>query len=170
MDLQKVEKKLREAQFFLGKMIKREGLAVGDREPFDFYLSAFLDAAKTVDYRLRYEQAGTYPTWRAAWEASLSSAEFRLILFMAGDRRGEVHESGSGRSVKQGDIDVVGDMHSDPSGTLYVIAPPGTPAAVIHVPEYKFNIAGTERKATEVCDEYLSLLNRMLMKFKADNP
>jgi hypothetical protein len=42
-----LEKKPREARFFLSKMREQEAL-VGDKEPFDFYLSAFLNAAKTI--------------------------------------------------------------------------------------------------------------------------
>jgi hypothetical protein len=52
---QMVEKKLREARSFLDKMIDQESTAFGDKEQFDFNLSAFLNAARTVDYRLRHE-------------------------------------------------------------------------------------------------------------------
>jgi hypothetical protein len=169
MDLQNVEKKLREAQFFLGKMNEQKHMAFGDKEPFDFYLSAFLNAPHTVDYRLRHEQPA-YRGWRKAWDKKLAPAEGALMKFMADDRNVEVHESGSGRIVKPEDIPVVGDRYSDRSGTGYVIAPPGTPPAVIHVPTYNFKIAGSVRKATDVCGEYLTLLNQMLTKFKADNP
>jgi hypothetical protein len=50
MDLARVHKKLAEAAFFLGKMIEEERRPFGDREPFDYYLSAFLSAGRTVDY------------------------------------------------------------------------------------------------------------------------
>jgi hypothetical protein len=40
-----VDKKLREARFFLDQMREQERRAFGDKEPFDFYLSAFLNAA-----------------------------------------------------------------------------------------------------------------------------
>jgi hypothetical protein len=76
MDLARVQKKIAEARFFLGKMTEQERRVGGDdREPFDFYLSAFLSAARTVDYRLRHEQAGIYPAWRTAWDARLTPQE-----------------------------------------------------------------------------------------------
>jgi hypothetical protein len=62
MNVERVEKKLREAQYFLDQMIEKERLAFGDKEPFDFNLSAFLSAARSVDYPLRHEQPGTYST------------------------------------------------------------------------------------------------------------
>ena len=61
-----VGKKLREAAFFLGKLDKRSRIAFGEREQFDYYLSAFLNACRVVDYRLRHEQGNTYRTFRCA--------------------------------------------------------------------------------------------------------
>jgi hypothetical protein len=177
MNVERVEKKLREAQYFLDQMIEKEKLAFGDKEPFDFNLSAFLNAARSVDYRLRHEQAGIYPTWRKAWDANLASADACLIKFMVDDRIDEVHESGSGRSVGTQDIEV-GDTYADKSGTLYTSPSAALhlskqspiPRVVIRKPTYAFTIAGTDRKATEACAEYLALLDQMVEKFKAENP
>jgi hypothetical protein len=55
MNIDSIEKKLREAQFFLERMREQEQRAFGDRDPLDFFLSAFLSAVRTVDYRLRHE-------------------------------------------------------------------------------------------------------------------
>jgi hypothetical protein len=55
----------------LDKMIEQEAMAFNDKEPFEFYLSAFLNAGRTVDYRLRHEEA-TYPTWREGWDETLT--------------------------------------------------------------------------------------------------
>jgi hypothetical protein len=48
MDLPRIDKKIAEAQFFLDKMIEEEPRIIGDKEPFDYYLSAFLNAARIV--------------------------------------------------------------------------------------------------------------------------
>jgi hypothetical protein len=150
-------------------MIEQENLAFGDKEPFDFYLSAFLGAGRTVDYRLRHEQPA-YKAWRASWDASLIPAEDRLIKFMIDDRNVEVHESGSARNVKNVGTPVVGNRYSDKSGTLEILAPPETPPAMIYSPAYSFTVDGTERKAVDVCSEYLRLLDRMVAEFKAAYP
>lgn len=170
MGLEKIEKKLREVQFFLDKMKDQESRAFGDREPFDFYLSACLGAARSVDYRLRHEQPTTYPAWRKNWDATLTPLEQRLIKFLVYDRNVEVHASGSSRSVKTEEIKIVGGSYSDKSGTSEVFGPPGMPPAIIYKPGYFFAIDGVERKATEACAEYLAVLERMLAKFKADHP
>jgi hypothetical protein len=49
MDLARVHKKISEAGFFLGRMTEEERRVGGDeREPFDYYLSAFLSASMSV--------------------------------------------------------------------------------------------------------------------------
>ena len=175
MHLARVHKKLAEAQFFLGNMAEQERRAFGNREPFDFHLSAFLNAGRTVDYRLRHEQAAIYSAWRKGWDASLTPQENSLIKFMVDDRIAEVHASGSSRSVGQEDIKVgVSGSYSDGSGTLEVFGSPSVllgvdTGAVIHKPTYNFTIDGTEREVTEACDVYLALLKRMAAQCEADD-
>jgi hypothetical protein len=177
--IENVEKKLRETEFFLAKMREQEERAFGDREPFDFYLSAFLSAARSVDYRLRHEQEAIYGPWRERWNDA-HRKEDALIKFFVDDRGIEVHESGSGRSVKQERIPVRGH-YSDASGTVQAVStplalavaydvPPSERDAMIWKPAYFFTIEGTERKATDACAEYLALLRRMVEQFKADHP
>jgi hypothetical protein len=173
MDLERIEKKLREARFFFGKMINQESRAFGDKEPFDFYLSAFLSAGRTVDYRLRHEQATTYPDWRKTWDGTLPAQERELMKFLADDRADEVHRSGSSRAVKEETIPIRG-TYTDSSGTVDVSGTPatlgGSQDALIIKPAYDFTIDGVDRKATDACREYLELLDRMVAKFKADHP
>jgi hypothetical protein len=141
----------------------QEQIAFGDKEQFDRLLSAFLNAARTVDYRLRYECKATYPNWRKAWNASHQS-EDRFIAFMVNKRDIEVHESGSGRIVKPKEIRIgIGGSYSDKSGTLWVMGSPSplvgdNTGATITTPQYFFEIFGTERPVTEVCKEYLTIL------------
>jgi hypothetical protein len=171
VNIQNVEKKLREARFFLDKMREYECGASPDTEPFEFYLSAFLSAGRSVDYRLRHEQKEAYPTWRTWWDTLLGDPERRLIKFMVDDRNVEVHASGSSRSVKREDRELSEGTHRLASSTAVVTGPPNErPLAKMPAPAYSFTIAGTERKATEVCDEYLTLLERMVERFKAEHP
>jgi hypothetical protein len=168
--IEAIEKKLRETRFFLDKMIEHERLAFDDKEPFDFYLSAFLNAGRTVDYRLRHEQKAIYPTWRIGWNATLSQAQQSLIKFMVDDRDVEVHESGSSRAVRAENRELGAGTHSLASGTHEVSGPPDIfPLAIIRIHGYYFTIDGIERKATEACGEYLALLQQMMAKFKANH-
>jgi hypothetical protein len=163
--IENVEKKLREAKFFLNKMIEHD---LEDKEPFEFYLSAFLSAGRTVDYRLRYEQEAIYPTWRTAWDATLTQAQQDLIKYMVDERNDEVHRSGSSHTVGTENRELGPGVHTLASGTHTVAGPPGvSPLAIVPVPAWDFTIAGIERKATEACGEYLALLERMVADFKA---
>jgi hypothetical protein len=158
MNIEGIEKKLREAEFFLNKMRRHERMAFNDKEPFDFYLSAFLSAARTVDYRLRHEQAAVYPTWRTTWDATLTQAQHSLIKFMVDDRNVEVHESGSSRVTKTENRELGPGTHSFASGTMDVIGPPGIATlAIIQTPAYHFTIEGTERNVTDACEEYFGI-------------
>jgi hypothetical protein len=170
MDLARVYKKLAEAQFFLENMTKQERRIMGDREPFDYYLSAFLSAARTVDYRLRHEQAAIYPAWRTTWDASLTPQEDSLMKFMVDDRNVEVHESGSSRRVGQEDIEFSTGTHRIEGGIMDISGPPGMSAAYVSKPTYNFTIDGAERKATEACADYLALLRGMVTQFDAAHP
>jgi hypothetical protein len=82
LNIEAVEKKLREADFFLKKMIKHDRMASRAKEPFDFYLSAFLNAGRSVDWRLQHEQETIYPSWRIRWDATLTEEQQRLIKYM----------------------------------------------------------------------------------------
>ncbi len=101
MDLAPAEKKLREARFFLDRMREQEARASEEQEPFDFYLSAFLNAARTVQYRLVHEAARagvSYKRWRERWEGG-HQASAAVIRFFVRDRDLELHERGSARAV-----------------------------------------------------------------------
>lgn len=163
--MQNVDKKLREARFFLKKMAERAAMAFGEHEEFDFHLSAFLSAGRSVDYRLRHTSQ-TYPAFRAAWNQSLSADETDLIKFMVDDRNVEVHEAGSTRQEDELRIPVRG-TYKDASGTLTAFpGVPGTPPAEIIRPTYFFVVSGRQVPALEACDVYLRLLDRLVSDYR----
>ena len=162
--MDQVKKKLREAAFFLGKLAERSRLAFGDREEFDFYLSAFLSAARSLDYRLRHEQKSTYKAFRATWDLALSSDDQALVKFMVDDRNLEVHESGSSR-VQSDEHVVIGSSYRDASGTVTVAAPPGAPPAELVRPTFSFLRNGKPIPVVESCDRYLAILKRLVTDY-----
>ena len=115
--MEAVKAKLHEAQSFLNDMREAEKKAFGESR-FEHYLSAFLNAGKSVDNRLRNKFAGTYPAWRDKWNAQHPS-EDRLLESTHNKRAAEVHQGGSGRRVKTEQIKAgTGSSYSDKSGTL----------------------------------------------------
>jgi hypothetical protein len=178
MSIERAEKKLREAQFFLDKMRDQHARAFGDKEPIDFYLSAFLNAAKTVDYMLaRATGQGkrakrTYEHWRKVWERGLPAPSAVLHEFLAIDRDLEVHDAGSQRVAGTTELPMHNSEYSDASGTLQVSAAICTPypAATLQKPRYTFTIDGVEREAAEACAAYLELVKQKVARFIADGP
>jgi hypothetical protein len=154
-----VDKKLRESRFFLDRMRECERVPSRYWEPFDFFPSEFLSATRTIDDRLRHEREDKYKHWRVAWNKKRTPADNALIKFMIDDRGFEVHEIGSSRD---GSID------------LHVKAPdlgaseiePGA----FFIPANWFTIQGEKRKVTDVCEQYLALLQAMVAQFLAENP
>jgi hypothetical protein len=172
VDLSRVRKKLEEAGFFLDKMSEQEQRLTGHRVPFDYYLSAFLSAGRTVDYRLCHEHKAIYKPWRKAWNARITPDENRLIKFMVDDRNDEIHESGSSRTVGEEGVPLpVGRYQSQHDGIFFSDDVVGSSSPnLIFRPSYSFTIDRADCKATEACRKYLALLQRMVADFEADHP
>jgi len=164
MSMDQVRKKLREARFFLRRMGERAQMAFGDHEEFDFYLSALLSAARSIDYRLRHEQGATYSSFRTQWDNKLLVADKQLMKFLVDDRNLEIHESGSGRNQGESRIPVFGS-YQDKSGTVTVSGPVGIQPAEIIKPTYSFTIDGLEVSVLECCEKYLGLLEQLLADY-----
>lgn len=166
----RVEIKLREAAFFLKKMPK--GIAGGNTEKeelLDYYLSAFLSAARSVDNRLRRVYPSTYPSWRSTWNAAYPN-EDALIKFFVDDRNEEVHEKGSHRYEQIDDIKMIsGVPYTDEhTGTFTLSSGDMGPPPTLNQLVLYFTINGVDRKATDVCREYLDVLTAMVAKFKTE--
>jgi hypothetical protein len=97
--MERTEKKLREGGFFYRKLFERDRMAFGEPEEWAFYLRAFLNAGRSVDYRLRHEQS-SYPTFGEVWNG-LHPAEDHFMKFMSLDRADEVHHGGSKRVERE---------------------------------------------------------------------
>jgi hypothetical protein len=142
-----------------------EGYPLGDPNEFDFLLSAFLSAARSVDWRLAHEQQVLYPGWRPNWDASLTPEQKSLMRHLVNDRNVEVHESGSKRRE---DLVPLGVQMDGSEVVAFVRLPEARPGAIA-ASEYYFPIDGVERRATEACTEYIGLLRAMVAKFQTDH-
>jgi hypothetical protein len=159
-----VRKKLRETRFYLRQLSEQCQLAFSEPEAFDFYLSAFLCAARTVDYRLRHRYQAKYRTFYTKWERALEPRQRDLLKLMVDDRNLEVHRAGSGR-MKHEERIPVSQRYQDKSGTMTVVGPPGTPPAQIVRPVYFFHIDARLVPVNECCGKYLDLLEQLVADF-----
>jgi len=166
MDLSRIEKKLLEAEFFLLHLKQRERYPLGNAEELDFLLSAFLSAARSIDYRLRHEQKEPYKDWRKAWNERMPPDDRLLVKFIDDDRALEVHESGSARTEKLSPMGV----HMDDGKVVgFVALPAPRPGAIAKTDFfYALNVEGQEKRATDVCERYITLTKDMLAAYQAD--
>jgi len=80
--IEATQRKLREAQFFYGRLVDSKDLMGPDRnEPdaFSFYLSAFMSAARSVPWVLQCEEKEKYEAWKPKWEEQLSPFANNLV-------------------------------------------------------------------------------------------
>src|SRR5262249_17237080 len=76
MNIEGVEKKLREARFALDQMIEQDRMAASKEEQFDLYLSGLLAAGMSIRNAFHVEQDRkrneAVKKWKSDWEARLS--------------------------------------------------------------------------------------------------
>jgi resolvase-like protein/helix-turn-helix resolvase-like protein len=127
MNLERVKKKLREARFFLSRMQDEEKERFLQREPLDFYMSAFLNAGYSVNETLVKYEINQLPikerrkciAWLDRWKQdALTPQEKGLIKFVEDDRGKEVHREGSRRKGKIEQRELVGTHLDHSSGSF----------------------------------------------------
>jgi hypothetical protein len=164
-------KKWREATFFLGHLRKRSDMAFVDREQIDFYLSAFLSAARSIEDKLQIENLNLYQEFFKHWKQTQTSKALELLKFMVNDRNLEVHDKGSRRNAKEKGVALY-DHYEDQSGQAFVYAPADIsgPPATISKPAFTFTIDGAEEEITSACQGYLDLLQQLIKDFSLTDP
>src|SRR5437667_11060841 len=95
-EVPKIQKKLCEAKFFLNHMMQSARSTRLDQEHFEFYLSAFLSAARSVtDFFEKKNQPKHIKAWCSHWRANRSPDDRQLLNRMRTQRDNEVHEEGA---------------------------------------------------------------------------
>jgi hypothetical protein len=85
--IEATQKKLRETQFFLRLLFNADQEVVRtEPEAFEFYLNAFLSAARSVTFALQYEERDKYEEWFPDWGNNLSEEDRQLLDFLKKQR------------------------------------------------------------------------------------
>jgi hypothetical protein len=170
-DIPETERKLREAQFFLGCMQAEERKTVREPEVFRFYLSAFLSAGRSVTFRLQNEVGGRYRPWFDEWLMRQSEDERKFLTFMNDQRRAEVHMLGS-ETTQQTEMVPLHltdrSVGRHPAHMSSSSAPPGTPHTTIGVVAHAFTESG--ERTVVAGGRYLELLDGLVSDYRGDHP
>ncbi len=164
------QKKLREAHFFIQKLLaESEAVVPNEREAFQFYLSAFLSAARSITFALRCEEEEKYDNWVPSWFAIQSESDQKLCKFMVTQRNVEQKQGGAKVSITWEFIPMIEVKtghrgHLDYYGFHY-FGPPGVPPPRVGVPVYSFKLGNNEGEVTATCKQYLDCLERLVRDF-----
>lgn len=170
MQLQFSQKKLRETKFFLEHLQYEAKRTAGEFEQFDFYLSAFFNAAISTIYALHKEGKGQFKQWLNEWEKHLSQDNRTLWEFIPTQRHKETHEGIAEKDENKEGIPVY-TTYDDKFGHVEVFAPPAVlsglsgPPATIFKPIRYFRIKGKQQEVTQVCKRHADLLERLVNEF-----
>jgi hypothetical protein len=159
-EVPKIQKKLREAKFFLGHMSQSARSTRLDHEHLEFYLSAFLSAARSVTDFFERKQKAWWSQWKAN-RASKSPEDLRLLNQMTKQRDNEVHEKGADVSHQVEDVPL--SKIETPLGLHAAYAPSfGEPWGEVKVGRkvYYFMLGGKAVPVIETCQRYVGLLER----------
>ena len=166
-EVAKVSKKLREAKFFLGHMSQSAGSTRLDHDHLEFYLSAFLSAARSVTHFFERKQQ---KTWWSQWKAnrtSKSPEDLRLLNHMTNQRDNEVHEEGADVSHQVEDVPV---SKIETASSLHAAYAPsfGEPFGEVKIgmKVYHFILAGKPVPVIETCRRYVGLLESAVEDFR----
>jgi hypothetical protein len=168
--IEATQKKLREARFFFQHLSNESQKPVSnDPETFEFYLNAFLSAARSVTLALQYEEKAKYDRF-SPWFRRLSPEDQQLLGFLKEQRNNAQH---------RGSPDVIVSSESVPINPLWT-EHPAHPAygfhlfggelfgeAQIEVPVHLFQSSPGDHKVTLACERYLELLTRLVKDFLA---
>jgi hypothetical protein len=147
-----LQRKLRESEFFIIKMEDRAAQPIGNYEEFDFYLSAFLSATRSITDQL----SRNHKAWFARWRASRNERENRLIDFMCKQRIAEVHFSGA-------DVSTTWREESLADLSLPGVRWFGSGIPTVGIPTHKFELG----EVLPVCREFLSVLGELVRAFES---
>jgi hypothetical protein len=170
--LDRAHKKLREAEFFLGLLIAADS-AVIKRAPEapDFYLSAFLTAARSVTFAMSKDHGESTEEWNIEWISRLSADDAALMRFFV-KQRNKVQKEGSA------DIEVtfatvsltefVAELDAN-GGAYFGSHMPGMSQPTANRTETRFR-AKPDVSVGAVCRSYLDLLKRLISDFEHGHP
>jgi hypothetical protein len=152
---ERTRKKLRQAEFFLPLLGSEQG-RLSRTEASDFYLSAFLSAARSVVASLRQEYPEHYAQWLPAWYLDLSQDDRQLLNVCLGR-----DDMGSALDIETGESRASFGRPPQDFDTQEILI-------LVEAERSKFP-ARREITVPARCRKYLDLLKRLVSEFEQVN-
>ena len=155
-------RKLREATFFLSHMKAREGDSRLDRhEEFGFFLSAFLNAAYSVQEVLRKKYQSGWQREAQSWRAGLETDLRTLVAALQEERRITVHRGHN--ATAPGSVQVPALHHYASRSPPWAY----DECASVEVTNYSLELEGRLVPAIDVCEQYIAALQTLASRCMA---
>jgi hypothetical protein len=168
--------RLEEARFFLSKLRQHRAAQAQPRRPppehFRYYLSAFVNAARSVPWVLQSEESEKYDAWKGSWEAQRTEAENALLKLTKQMRNTSVHKGHIETRVRseRTPISVSPDpyqVHALRARSLS-LSQGGGPWTISDVHFVELN--GSEQEIVAICEQYVTHLTRLVQDFIDKHP
>ena len=165
--IESTQKKLCEARFFCAKL-EHESRTPPTREPevLEFYLSAFLSAARSVTFALQSEEKQKYDAWFPMWLGSRSPEEKEILKLFRAQRN---------RVLKEGVADVAPDWALVPVTQLQTSGTPypahllwwgeSVPEVGVRILRFDSSLGVTDSDVIPTCTRYITLLDQLVGDF-----
>jgi hypothetical protein len=168
--IEATQKKLREAQFFFRLLqASSDEIVRNEPEAFEYYLSAFLSAARSVTFSLQAEERQRYDLWFQSWTENNLTPEDRAIWGFLKDQRNSSQKTGRVDTSSDVTFIPIHEIRSPQRQSFSWFGPPGTPPPSIGVPVYDFDIDGENKNVVDTCRRYLQGITKMVADFLRDN-
>ena len=167
------KKKLREVKHFLSELQDDERQTQFDREDFDFNLSAFFSAARSVTFVLQKEEKAAYDDWFPSWLAKRKQSDRDLFDFMKEQRNVVVKREGTAereRVIELVDQRLTNEYRSTSRHTAQFYMALGFENAKVGVARHYFTIDDKKLPVLEVCTSYTRLLTELVEAFYSRSP
>jgi len=160
------QKKLREARFFLSRLDTESRRTVrNEPEAFDYFMSAFVSAARSVTFALQAEEKAKYKQWFPGWLATRPEEDEKLLKLMVSQRNAEQKHGGGDRRTEWDYVPVTQLSSEELGGQVFWSAPPGVPPPEVGRPVRYLDHGGEQSDALSACKRYYALLAELVQGF-----
>jgi hypothetical protein len=168
--------RLDEARFFLSKLQQHKAAQAQPRKPppehFRYYLSAFVNAARSVPWVLQSEEKEKYDVWIGSWEAKRTLEEEALLKLTKEMRNTSVKQGHIETTTRSEEVPIPTNPDPYQIGALRVHAlrlrEGGGPWTISDV--HFVELQGTEQEIVTVCEDYTDHLTRLVQDFMDKHP
>jgi hypothetical protein len=166
-------KKLREAAFFLYQLSLVDKALVSNNEPeaADFYLSAFLTAARAVQFALNNERADEWKAWIFGWRSHRTEAQLAHYDYLV-DQRNKVEKEGGPDITRRNLAVSVQDFMreiSDKGGGFSISQMPGLPPPTFSKQATTLT-ARPDQTLSAACQPLYEVMKDLVDDFERDHP